>query len=185
MGEMRGIVQEFVAEVPIEIRACRERDLRQLEWFGLYRDHRTFFRQTFDRTQKNKAAMLVAVADEFPVGQVWIEFESKARASIAILWALRVLPGLRNRGLGTRLVRAAERVVAARGVNTVELGVEKHNLPAKRLYERLGYRCIGEAYEPYTYVTPDGYEVSAVTDQWVMHREVSVLRPALELLEET
>jgi ribosomal protein S18 acetylase RimI-like enzyme len=59
-----------------------------------------------------------------------------------VLWALRVKPGWRGRGIGTRLIAAAEQVARRAGRSWAELEVEPHNTRARALYEGLGYRWL-------------------------------------------
>lgn len=56
--------------------------------------------------------------------------------------ALAVRPGRRGRGVGTRLMRAAEERAHATGVETLSIQVFSQNTDALRLYERLGYRAV-------------------------------------------
>ncbi|WP_404380362.1 GNAT family N-acetyltransferase [Caenispirillum salinarum] len=53
-----------------------------------------------------------------------------------------IIPGLRGRGHGGAILRAVMDVAAARG-QAVRLHVIAHN-PARRLYERLGFRVAGD-----------------------------------------
>lgn len=53
---------------------------------------------------------------------------------------LEVHPAYRNKGIGTKLVREAERTLVSLGRRQVALGVAVHNTDALRLYYRLGYR---------------------------------------------
>jgi ribosomal protein S18 acetylase RimI-like enzyme len=57
--------------------------------------------------------------------------------------AITVAPSLRSRGIGSALVEAAERLIAARGQSRVGLAVGIDNRRARALYERLGYRDWG------------------------------------------
>jgi len=50
-----------------------------------------------------------------------------------------VRPGYRNRGIGTRLITAAEHHLHGLGHHRVALAVEVNNTDAARLYKRLGY----------------------------------------------
>jgi ribosomal protein S18 acetylase RimI-like enzyme len=56
---------------------------------------------------------------------------------------IEVSPWLQGRGIGTAILRDAQRIAAERGV-PVTLQVLKFN-PAKRLYERLGFVETGES----------------------------------------
>jgi hypothetical protein len=86
--------------VEIVIRPCVEGDLPALEWMGLYTHHRDIIRQAFEAQQRGDALLLLAIAADFPVGQVWIDFARKREDSIAFLWAVRTiypLQGARDR----------------------------------------------------------------------------------------
>lgn len=52
---------------------------------------------------------------------------------------LSVTEQYRGRGIGTRLIRAAEAYAKELGIRVVVFHVEKTNVSAFRLYERLGY----------------------------------------------
>lgn len=60
-----------------------------------------------------------------------------------------VLPGFRGTGLGTALVRAAVAEARRRSLGALSLSVEEGN-PARRLYERLGFRPVPAAAFPGT-----------------------------------
>lgn len=84
------------------------------------------------------AEYLVIVADEKPVGRLYIHRQAD---SIAII-DIALLSEARNRGLGSALLRdvLAE---GERAGKPVRIYVEKFNR-ALRLYERLGFTPIGE-----------------------------------------
>jgi ribosomal protein S18 acetylase RimI-like enzyme len=57
-------------------------------------------------------------------------------------------PRARGGGVGTRLLRATERVIATAGGTAIQLGVLEHNTAAERFWRRIGFvelRC-----QPYT-----------------------------------
>jgi len=56
---------------------------------------------------------------------------------------LGVLPGARGRGVGDALVEAACDAARAAGARRMTLRVLAHNAPARRLYERRGFRVEG------------------------------------------
>ncbi|HUQ00440.1 MAG TPA: GNAT family N-acetyltransferase [Aeromicrobium sp.] len=58
---------------------------------------------------------------------------------VGLLDELYVIPGERNRGLGTALLKAAEAEVLARGGEVLEIGVDGEDVDAQRFYERHGY----------------------------------------------
>lgn len=64
-------------------------------------------------------------------------------AFVGYIQTVCVPPEFRNRGIGTRLVRFAEERIFRDSPN-VFLCVSSFNTGARRLYERLGYRVVGE-----------------------------------------
>ena len=64
------------------------------------------------------------------------------------LAGLQLLPHLQGRGIGTRIVEDLKAEAAAGGLS-LDIGVEKDNPRARRLYERLGCVQVGEDDEEY------------------------------------
>ena len=87
-------------------------------------------------------------------------------------WAVRVFPFLRGLGIGTRLMQSAEELLRERGFGVGEVGVEKDNEAAHRLYVRLGYEPHGDVLEEYAYTTPDGESARHVVDQWILRKRL-------------
>ncbi|HEV7367513.1 GNAT family N-acetyltransferase [Arenibaculum sp.] len=159
------------------IRPCREADLEALEWMGLHTPHREIIRNAFERHRRGDEVMLVADANGFPIGQVWVDLARKRHQGAALLWAVRVFPPLQNLGIGRELMAAAEDVILAHGLKRSELGVERDNPAARRFYERLGYRLAGRAVDNYTYVTPDGVPTRVPLDQWILSKDLASPAP--------
>lgn len=156
----------------VTIRMCREDDLLALEWDGMFTDHREIILDAFIRQQQQSNVMLVADTSGGIVGQVWIDMTKLASRGAGFLWALRVHPEARGRGIGTELVGAAEAWLAARTFESATLGVEKENSRAMRLYQRLGYEVAGELLERYTYTTPGGESHDLSVDQWLLEKRL-------------
>ena len=114
-------LQQFTVSVPVTIRLCRKDDLPALEWFGMFTDHREMILAAYDSQERGEALMLVAETQGFPVCQVWIDLTLERVDATGVLWAVRVFPTLQNRGIGTRLMVAAEDVLRCRGCTAVEL----------------------------------------------------------------
>jgi GNAT superfamily N-acetyltransferase len=62
-----------------------------------------------------------------------------------ILVAMWVAPSARRAGVGAALTKAVCDWVKARGDSRVYLGVAEDNDPARRLYERLGFKMTGHS----------------------------------------
>jgi ribosomal protein S18 acetylase RimI-like enzyme len=94
---------------------------------------------------------------------------------------VRVYPFLQGCGIGARLLRAAERAVRERGCAAAEVGVEKDNPRARRLYERLGYHAHGERVEEFGYDDWNGTPVRVRVDQWMLRKPVAAAAPVVRV----
>ena len=63
----------------------------------------------------------------------------------AVIHRLCVSPDVQGRGVGTRIMRMAEAMLAENGIQSVRLDCFSQNSHSQRLYEKLGYRTVGEA----------------------------------------
>src|SRR3954454_10951371 len=147
--EVSAILDRPVIVAEVDIRPCRPEDLPQLEWYGLFRDHRQLFEHTFARHMLGENVILVADLGHFPVGQACIDLVKKHAERTAYIWAVRVFPFLRGLGIGSRLIQAGEAIAREQHCTSAEIGVEKDNPDARRLYERLGYVFAAELQERY------------------------------------
>ena len=176
------IVPTFSITANITIQVCRVEDVRNLEWFGALTEYRHLIEHAFTRQQMSDVVMLNAMLNDFPIGQVWIDLYKQREQQIGVLWALRVLLPLQNLGIGTQLIGAAENVLRGRGFGWAELDVERDNIAAKRLYERLGYAAVGEFENRWSYLkptsqTPDDAilneeRIEVVSHEWKMRKQL-------------
>ena len=75
-----------------------------------------------------------------PAAGSWVGDTWQTGARIGEIESLAVLPGYRGQGIGTRLLDALERELAAAGVQDLVIGVLPGNTAAIRLYQRRGFR---------------------------------------------
>jgi GNAT superfamily N-acetyltransferase len=110
---------------------------------------------------------LIAWLDDAPVGNLCLILDGPdnihARDGLVAgpeINAFDVVPQLRNRGIGSRLIAAAEHLARDLGHTATVLGVEVDNHSAHRLYRRLGYRDWphGETRDSYTWTDDGGIE---------------------------
>lgn len=162
----------------VVIRAAVESDLEALEWGGAYVHYRRVFRQTFDGAQRGQRLMLVAVSGEAMVGQVFVQWSSTERhfadgVERAYLYALRVRPEWQGRGVGSRLLAAAEGELIARGFTIAVIAAGMHNPGARRLYERQGYRVFAEDPGVWWFTNARGEQQAVEEPCWVMEKRLS------------
>jgi ribosomal protein S18 acetylase RimI-like enzyme len=82
-----------------------------------------------------------ALAHVAPVGETWVADTWRTGPRIGEIESLSVLPGHRDRGLGSALMDALERELSEQGVTDLIVGALAGNEDALRLYRRRGYRA--------------------------------------------
>ena len=97
-------------------------------WDEEYQERR--FRQGYDHTETQ-----VVLVDGRAVGLLRVS----ERESAVFIDQVEIVPDYQGQGIGTSLINN----LLARG-RRVELGVLKVNVDARRLYERLSFRVIGD-----------------------------------------
>ena len=162
------------------VRKMEERDLPALEWGGEFLHFRNLFRQAYEDMRLGTRLLLVAerIADGDIVGQIFIQWNSgDPRFADGVhrgyLYALRVKPAYRRKGLGSRLIRSAEEALRTRGMVTASIGVEKTNPEARALYERHGFRVIAEDPGCWAYTDHLGRRRDVVEPAWLMEKPLA------------
>jgi len=133
----------------MRIRQCREEDLELLDQHMPARGAASHHEVRYARQREGVATFLVAWRDRHPVGSCEVRWEGCAAPEVRAAHpgcpevnGLGVWPEtLRSQGIGTALIREAERLAAERACRVIGLGVEKNNPRASGLYRRLGYHA--------------------------------------------
>jgi ribosomal protein S18 acetylase RimI-like enzyme len=131
----------------MRISQCREEDLELLDQHMPFREGVSLHQARYARQQEGVVDFLVAWRDRLPIGHCEVRWEGCAAPEVRAVHpgcpevnGLGVWPEtLRSQGIGTALIREAERLAAGRGCRVIGLGVEKNNPRASALYRRLGY----------------------------------------------
>jgi ribosomal protein S18 acetylase RimI-like enzyme len=168
-----------------QVRPLAEGDLPALEWDGEFVRFRRLFRQAYEEMLVGSRLMLVMERKSTGeiVGQVFIQWSSSdARFADGrqrgYLYALRVKPEYRERGLGTRLLWEAEDILLRRGMRKASIGVEKNNPRARALYERYGFRIVGDDPGRWSFVDHEGVLQEVVEPAWLMEKNLGqTVRP--------
>lgn len=131
--------QEFLYRV---YASTRESEFAPLGWSRSELEaflHMQFTAQhTYYQQQFSSASYQIILLDGEPVGRLYLDYRTDSLHIIDIA----LLTAFRNQGIGTRFLRE---ILAEGGKRNlpVRLHVESSN-PAQRLYQRLGFRKIGD-----------------------------------------
>jgi ribosomal protein S18 acetylase RimI-like enzyme len=161
------------------VRPIEEQDLPALEWGGVYLHFRRLFRQAYEDMKIGTRQLLMM--EHSPtgemVGQIFIQWSSSDPRFAdgtrrGYLYALRIKPAFQSRGLGTRMLLAAENELRRRGMDTASIGVEKDNPRACALYKRQGYRIIADDPGRWSYFDHEGNIQEVLEPAWLMEKRI-------------
>jgi ribosomal protein S18 acetylase RimI-like enzyme len=136
----------------IEVVALTSDHLPSIEWSG--RAHLENVAHQLERVPTGEVEYLAVLGDGYPVSKGGIDFAKETDAGT--IWQLATHPRLQCLGIATALIGELEERAAQRGITNLRLGVEPENQCARRLYEHLGYRTIGESEASWEVERTDG-----------------------------
>lgn len=161
MVDQAAVLTAFDIDLPVLIRTATAEDVRCLEWDREMWAFRELFEQAYQEMLQGRRLMLVADVGGHPVGRLfvhlsagnWVYADGSTRA---YLYSLHVMGPLQGRGIGTRLIQAAEQELCQRGFQWATIAVAVENDGARRLYERLGYTVFRRDDSRWSYSDPEG-----------------------------
>ncbi|WP_329341391.1 GNAT family N-acetyltransferase [Streptomyces sp. NBC_00663] len=148
----------------MEIAPCRAEDLGRLGSFMPSSSVDGSHAARLARQEAGESTYLIPWLDGRPVGHAEVRWTGCAAPEVRAahpgcpeINGLLVRPEqLRSRGVGSALVRAAEKLARARGIGVMGLGVAGDNPRAAALYARLGYRPTVDYVDRWAYVDQAG-----------------------------
>lgn len=152
-------------------------DLPKLEWYGSQSHTRNYILQAYKAMLAGRRMMLVAEMNDFPVGQIYVQYDSKNTQhadgiSRGYIYAFRVMSHMQRCGIGTELLKAAEHLLIGKGFQFATLQVSKTNEKARRLYQKNGYRVFNEDPGQWTYIDEAGKRREVNDPTWVMEKRL-------------
>ncbi|HUF40051.1 MAG TPA: GNAT family N-acetyltransferase [Anaerolineales bacterium] len=163
-----------------EIRHLKNDELAGLEWGGEFTHFRRQFEAAYHEYLQGNGIPWIAVSrqDGQIVGQVFVLLSSRLRKELAdgrrraYLYAIRVKPDYRGRGLGGRMMAVVESDLAARGYQSATLNVARDNPNAQRFYHRCGYRIVAPEHGQWSYIDHTGRRRHVDEPAWRMEKEL-------------
>jgi ribosomal protein S18 acetylase RimI-like enzyme len=146
------------AEIAVDEKTTRE---REVDWLA----------RKLSDLEKDRAIIVVAEAGDRFVGQVEVNPKFGRSSHVGVL-GISILRDCRDLGIGTELMREAERQAPRLGLRIITLEVIATNERARHVYEKVGYRAAGRI--PKAHAVGDGY-----ADAIMMAKEIEPsVRPA-------
>lgn len=175
----KSVYRKITLSVDVTLRLAREEDLPKLEWMGEFTHFRRLFQQTYQDQLAGHRLMLLADLNQFPIGQVFILFNSTIGwngSEYGYLYSLRVMTPFQGLGIGTQLILQAEHIMQERQMNYATIAVAKDNPRARHLYERLGYQVYSSDDGRWSYQDHKGHTVHVYEPCWMMEKKLAVLK---------
>jgi ribosomal protein S18 acetylase RimI-like enzyme len=150
-GDMRGAITDDT--VHLDVTPLEPTDLEEIAWSGS-QTHMENVALQLERVGVGEVEYLAVRAGGHAVSMGGIDFAKESGAGT--VYQLATHPQLEGMGLATRLIGELEARALKRAVTRFRLGVELDNARARRLYEHLGYRYMGESEASWEAEAEDG-----------------------------
>ena len=163
----------------VVFRQAVESDLPALEWNGQFQHFRQIYQDIYRLSLRGEATIWVAELPEVElIGQLFVQlksarFELADGKSSAYIFGFRVKPEYRSFGVGSRMMEWVEEDLLSKGYKRVNLNVNHDNIRARNLYERLGYRVIGEEPGNWSYIDDKGKLQDVNEPAWRMGKKLT------------
>jgi ribosomal protein S18 acetylase RimI-like enzyme len=163
----------------IVFRPAMREDLPKLEWYGAYTHFRRIFQRTYEEQLTGERLMLLAVLNDFPIGQIFMQFASNDgffwdMRKRGYFYSFRVMDAFRGMGIGSHLLGEAEGMLREKEYHSVSIAAAKENPGARRLYERVGFAVVAEDSGRWHYVDHEGLTHYVHEPCWILEKQ---LRP--------
>jgi ribosomal protein S18 acetylase RimI-like enzyme len=124
---------------------------------------------------QGKRLLLLAVANEYPIGQIFIQLSSpddvfSTGQQRGYLYSFRVMDAFRGQGIGTALLHHAQKILIERGYQTASIAAAKDNPRARRMYERAGFQVFSEDSGHWHYTDHEGRTRYVVEPCWILEK---------------
>ena len=163
----------------VTIRPANREDLPKLELDGQFTKFRNLFRRAFREQQTDRRLMLVADCNDYPVGRLFILFNSSDHTiadgqNRAYLYSFFVMTPFRGQGIGTSMVRYAENLLTERRYEYATIAVAKDNEGALQLYKRLNYVTKREDAGRWNYTDHMGRTHRMNEPCWILEKNLKI-----------
>jgi ribosomal protein S18 acetylase RimI-like enzyme len=152
---------ELTVRATITIRLLRLEDLPKIEWHGQFMHFRQMFQRAYREQVQGDRHCLIATMNNYPIGRLFVLRRQKLMdvpiyKRRALLYSFHVMEAFQGLGIGTALLREAETHLKEFRFGFATLAVAKNNHKARRLYEKRGYRIVGDDTGEWTYTDHRG-----------------------------
>ena len=152
----------------------REAIKEDLKYFDIIRGeklHKLHLKRLKEQN-KNKAKYLIIFLNKQPVGHIFIRYkEDRVHKIIPIFEDLFVRSNYRGKGIATKILEHAEKLVKSKGFKECYLDFEIQEKHLEEFYEHRGYIIIGEPSHSYLTLKDNGNKKIKITF-WTMKKRL-------------
>ena len=175
---MDNIYQILDLEKNWVLRSINASDLKPLEYGKQYRKFRKLMDLSFNDHLLGKKVYLVVEVNDKIAGQIVIDWRvlkdgtKSDGVNRAYLYAFRVFPPFRQKGLGTKIINFCSVYLKSKGFLYATIACEKKNHLGLKLYERLGFKIFKEENLPWEYEDDNGIKHQVSEPEWVLEKSL-------------
>ncbi len=166
MSENQTIILNF--ETQYEIRSAVESDIKAIKWS--IPDWSSYWQEKWQRKLAGELDMYLATINDFPIARIWLNWTKQASDGIGEISSLAVMPPFQGNKIGTNLINFAEDIFSQKALKISQIGIDKPNFRAQKLYEKQGYVRVREEQDSLEYTTESGEKKLYTEDCWILHK---------------
>jgi len=155
-----------------QIRSATLADVDKLKWSDSDLKG-SYYKEKWQQKEQGKLDMYVAIINEFPVAYIWLDWTKFAENNTGEISSFEVLTPFRSKGIGKIMMAEMENILLEKDLKTSQTGFNKENLRAGKLYEKLGYKIVGDRQSSGIYSLSNGENINYFEDCWVMTKDLS------------
>ena len=153
-----------------QIRSVVEADINKIKWS--LPDWNSYWQDKWRQKLEGKLDMYVVAVEDFPIARIWLDWTKSAKLGIGEISSFEVMPPFRNIGIGSFMIESMEDILREKGLKRAQIGVDKSNDRAKKLYQKLGYKVVRDEQDSFVYFSESGEQKTYSSDCWFLHKMV-------------
>jgi ribosomal protein S18 acetylase RimI-like enzyme len=164
--------KKFSLNISLEytIRSAVESDIDLLRWSTP--DWNSYWQKKWQAKLAGELDMYVALIKDFPIARIWLDWTHSKSKEIGEISSFNVMPPFQGEGVGTQMIKTTEQIILEKGLKIAQIGIDKPNSRAQKLYEKLGYKIVREEQDSFDYLSESGEIKHYISDCWILQKHL-------------